>query len=121
MQKLEKTHKKTKVQYRSSGRKKIYFPWESCRYPNLRNQIYSYFRTQQERSFHYLHKAEYWDYNIKLRPKRGKHLPHIWDDKPTYAFKYAKSWKHDSKRRHQWYREKDGFREKMQSDYILTD
>lgn len=61
------------------------------------------------------------DYNIKLRPKRGKHLPHIWDDKPTYAFKYAKSWKHNSKRRHQWYREKDGFREKMQSDYILTD
>lgn len=106
MQKLEKTHKKIKVQYHSSRRKKIYSLGGCCRYPNLRNQNFSHFKTQQERSLYYLHRAEYWDYNIKLCPKRGKHLPHIWDDKPTYAYQYAKSWKHNSKRHHQWYRER---------------
>ena len=40
-------------------------------------------------------------YGDLVRGKR-RHLPTAWDDKPNSAWKTRKSWKHHSKRRHQW-------------------
>ena len=60
---------------------------------------------QQERSFYFMHHIEYKGYPIKIRVARGAGLPYVWDDYPTYVYKYTKSWKHNSKRPHQHYKE----------------
>ena len=64
-----------------------------------------YFSNKQERSFYCLHSIEYKDYSLKIRVARGAGLPHVWDEFPTYVYKVAKSWKHNSKRSHQYYKE----------------
>ena len=51
------------------------------------------------------HQVQYKDYPLKLRVARGTGLPHDWDDLPTYVYDVAKSWKHNSKRAHQYYKE----------------
>ena len=61
--------------------------------------------TQQERSFYFMHHIEYKGYPSKIRVARGAGLPYVWDDYPTYVYKYTKSWKHNSKRPHQHYKE----------------
>lgn len=64
-------------------------------------------RTHQERAMYELHKTEYrFCSKLKLRAKRGKALPCAWHDIRVSALDYTKSWKHNSKRRHQWYRQK---------------
>ncbi len=52
-----------------------------------------------------MHHIEYKGYPIKIRVARGAGLPYVWDDYPTYVYKYTKSWKHNSKRPHQHYKE----------------
>lgn len=52
----------------------------------------------------FLHKVEYSEYPLKLRPARGKSLANPWDDYPAYVYDVAKWWKHNSKRRHQYYK-----------------
>ena len=75
----------------------------SCYCANLR-----YFRnihTHQERAMYELHRKEYRHIRqLKLRARRGKALACAWHDIEVSAHYYAKSWKHNSKRHHQWYR-----------------
>lgn len=73
-------------------------------YPEVRSAHFKKFSNQQERSFYLLHVIEYKDYPLKLRVARGTGLPQVWDDLPTYVYKVAKSWKHNSKRAHQYYK-----------------
>lgn len=98
--------KKLKHQYRQSiqSARHDYF-WEI--YPNVRSSVFKKFSTHQERSFYFLHSIEYKDYPLRLRVARGTGLPHVWDDFPTYVYDVAKSWKHNSKRKNQYYRESD--------------
>lgn len=71
---------------------------------NLR--YYRKIRTHQERAMYELHRTEYRSVRpLKLRAKRGKILPCAWHDIRVSAHDYAKSWKHNSKRPHQWYRQ----------------
>lgn len=96
--------KKLKYQYRKSihSTRHDYF-WEI--YPNVRSSVFKKFSTYQERNFYCLHRIEYKDFPLKLRVARGSGLPDDWDDLPTYVYGVAKSWKHNSKRKHQYYRE----------------
>ena len=77
----------------------------SDRYPNVRSAYFKKFSNQQERSFYFMHYIEYKDYPLNLRVARGTGLPHVWDDFSADIYKVAKSWKHNSKRRHQYYKE----------------
>ncbi len=74
-------------------------------YPHMRNQSHRRFSTKQEKALTLLHLIEYRDSGLKLRPARGKALPDSSDDKPNATYHVAKSWKHHSRRRHQYYRE----------------
>ena len=74
-------------------------------YPYLRSAIFKQFSTRQERSFYFLHQIEYRDYPLKIRIARGTRLPDAWDDLSSSAYTVAKSWKHNSKRKHQSYKE----------------
>lgn len=56
-------------------------------------------------AFIFLHRIEYKSYSLKIRVARGTGLPQVWDDFPTCVYKVAKSWKHNSKRAHQYYKE----------------
>ena len=79
----------------------------SRQYPHLRSTYFREFSTRQERSFYFLHYIEYKNYFLTIRAARGKNLPDSWDDLPTYVTRYAKSWKHNSRRKHQYYHESD--------------
>ncbi|EEV5753594.1 hypothetical protein [Escherichia coli] len=76
-----------------------------CWYPNLRSHHHKHFSTYQEKRFYALHGIEYRDFPLKLRAARGSCLPDPWDDLPAYTMKVAKSWKHNSRRRYQYFRE----------------
>ena len=96
--------KKLKSQYHQSVKKphpNDYF----YIYPNVRSSMFKEFSTHQERSFYFLHVIEYKNYPLKIRVARGAGLPHVWDDFPSYVYKVAKSWKHNSRRQHQYYKE----------------
>ncbi len=67
--------------------------------------IFKKFSKSQEHSFYFLHRIEYKSYSLNIRVARGTGLAHVWDDFPTYVYKVAKSWKHNSKRAHQYYKE----------------
>lgn len=75
------------------------------RFPNMKSVHYKKFSTKQEKSFYSMHFIEYKDYPLKLRVARGSSLVDAWDDLSTYFHKAAKSWKHNSKRAHQYYKE----------------
>lgn len=96
--------KKLKHQYKQSIQSTRHdYLWNV--YPNVRSSIFKKFSFQQERSFYFLHRIEYKSYSHKIRVARGTGLPHVWDDFPTCVYKVAKSWKHNSKRAHQYYKE----------------
>lgn len=73
-------------------------------YPSIRSGIYKRFSTKQEKSFYFMHLVECKGYPVKLRAARGKQLANPWDDYPTHVYAVAKSWKHNSKRKFQYYR-----------------
>ena len=75
------------------------------RYPHMRNAYFKKFSTYPERSFYFFHLIEYKDYPLKLRVARGSGLPEEWDDLPPSVYNVAKSWKHNSKRKHQYFKE----------------
>lgn len=100
--------KKLKSQYKTTLR----FPDDDHRsfldYPNLRNWYYRSFSTKQEKSCAILHAIECREMSVKvrIRERRGKSLPSDWDDfKSTFHY-VKKCWKHNSKRAHQYYKEK---------------
>ena len=97
--------KKLKQQYRKAS---TIDPegWRRNDYPYMRSWIVKELSTQQELSFYVLHKREYKDYPLKLRVARGTGLANPWDDLSAYVAKVARSWKHNSRRRHQYYKEK---------------
>ncbi|MFM6957201.1 hypothetical protein [Acinetobacter sp. TR3] len=92
--------KKLKSQYKQSVKT---YPHE--RYPNIKSLYFKKFSTQQEKSFYFMHHIEYKAYPLKLRVARGPRLAEAWDDLPAYVYTVAKSWKHNSKRAHQYYKE----------------
>ncbi|ERT10910.1 hypothetical protein [Photorhabdus temperata] len=73
-------------------------------YPLLKSWLHKRFSTRQEKSYYYLHFIVYKGYPLKLRAARGKLLADPWDDYPSDAYDVARSWKHNSRRKHQYYR-----------------
>ncbi|ABZ76542.1 hypothetical protein Shal_1978 [Shewanella halifaxensis HAW-EB4] len=72
-------------------------------YPLVRSGPHKRFSTKQETSYYFLHIIECKGYSVKFRVARGKGLPNPWGDYPSYVDKVAKSWKHISKRRKQYF------------------
>lgn len=79
--------------------------YDDC-YPNVRNHFYRKIATKQERSLFELHEIEYAkEYNLKLRRSRSKkNLPDSYDDIRCGTFEGKNSWKHNSKRKKQYYK-----------------
>lgn len=94
--------KKLKQQYR--GRIKCHRRYNWDVYPSVRSGTHKRFSTRQEKSYFFLHEIECKGYPIKLRAARGRALATPWDDYPSYVYDLAKSWKHNSKRRCQYYK-----------------
>ncbi|WED21554.1 hypothetical protein L3Q72_13120 [Vibrio sp. JC009] len=94
--------KKLKQQYRSQV--KVHGHYFGDVYPGVRSGTHKQFSTKQEKSYFFLHEIEYRQYPIKLRAARGKPLADPWDDYPANVNYLAKSWKHNSKRRYQYYK-----------------
>ena len=94
--------KKLKQQYLSRIKCQHRYIWDV--YPSVRSGTHKHFSTKQEKSYFFLHKIECRGYPIKLRAARGRPLAKPWDDYPAYAYDLAKSWKHNSKRRYQYYK-----------------
>lgn len=74
-------------------------------YPAVRSSSYRKFSTKQEKSYYFMHELELKEYGVKLRKARGRSLAHVNDDYPTSVYRYAKSWKHNSRRKHQHFRQ----------------
>ncbi|EMA2447103.1 hypothetical protein U2G60_002345 [Vibrio fluvialis] len=97
--------KKLKQQYKHAvGRQSADYLWHF--YPSIRSGTHKHFSTKQEKSFYFMHLVECKGYPVKFRTARGKALADPWDDYPAYVYDVAKSWKHNSKRKHQYYRER---------------
>lgn len=77
-------------------------------YPNLRNYYYRKIRTKQEKAVNYQHRIECFEMGVKvkIRSKRCENLADGWDDIPSFFHDMKKCWKHNSKRAHQYYKEK---------------
>ena len=97
--------KKLKPQYqfgRSSSTRKPYARIDT--YPHLRNHIFRYFSTFFEKRATLGHIADYPDYGIRFRACRGKNIIDHYDDVPTDILKLSRNWKHNSRRKKQFYR-----------------
>ncbi|PLR36447.1 hypothetical protein CYR32_08795 [Chimaeribacter coloradensis] len=95
--------KKLKSQFKYT-KKSTFFGSTHSYFYRLRSHTHKAFSTLQEKSYYSLHRYEYEAYGLKLRAARGKLLPDSWEDLPARIYDVAKSWKHNSKRRHQYYR-----------------
>lgn len=96
--------KKLKQQYRHSVKRTFWYGFQWENYPSVRSGTHKHFSTKQEKSYYFLHQIECREFPIKLRAKRGKALADPWDDYPSYVYDVAKSWKHNSRRRNQYFR-----------------
>lgn len=99
--------KKLKLQYRHALIKMMTPRSElvsSVLYPKVRSGSHKHFSTKQEKSYYFLHQVECRGYPVKLRAARGRVLANPWDDYPSLIDDAAKSWKHNSRRRKQYYR-----------------
>ncbi|WKX25409.1 hypothetical protein [Tatumella ptyseos] len=72
--------------------------------PQLRSHIFRYFSTFAEKKATLGHMADYPDYRIPFRACRGKNIIDYYDDIPTDVLKLSRSWKHNSRRKKQFYR-----------------
>lgn len=95
--------KKLKKQYRLTSTV-TYGKYRWYVYPRLRSGTHKHFSTRQEKSYYFLHRIEYRGYPLKLRAARGKVLADPWDDLPLLIMSLEKSWKFNSRRKHQYYR-----------------
>lgn len=82
----------------------FYFSYSN---PAFRGYMFRSFSTKQERSQAQLHKIEYAGYKIKFRPCRSSTLIDSWEDVTCTMYYVKKCWKHNSKRRKQFYRERE--------------
>lgn len=102
-------NKKIKQQYRNSYKSESFFlkDYYFDIYPNVRSGCHKKFSKQQEKSHFQMHSLEYKrEYGLKIRGKRAGGLAECWDDYPSYVCEMGKSWKHNSKRKTQYYKEK---------------
>lgn len=102
-----KNTKKIKEQYRKASKPIIY---NNCyfgpkNYASLKNWLFRRFNTVPEKSAYEIHMIEYKMYGLKLRSARGMNLTSINEDKNSFAYKYRKCWKNNSKRKHQYFKE----------------
>lgn len=97
--------KKLKRQYQANVRCAFIYGYAWEIYPSIRSVVHKRFSTKQEKSYYFLHQIECKGYPVKLRAARGKALADPWDDYPSSACDKAKSWKHNSKRRNQYYKQ----------------
>lgn len=100
MKKLKRQYHQADIKLKTPRAGKI----GSVVYPIVRSSGHKHFSTKQEKSFYFLHQIECYGYPIKLRAARGRALADPWDDYPSQVDDVAKSWKHNSKRRSQYYR-----------------
>ncbi|WP_295890518.1 hypothetical protein [uncultured Vibrio sp.] len=94
--------KKLKQQYRKRIKCQRKYLWGI--YPSIRSGTHKHFSTKQEKGYYFLHLIECKGYPVKLRAARGRSLANPWDDYPAFVYDLAKSWKHNSKRRYQYYK-----------------
>ncbi|BCX73912.1 hypothetical protein RFY44_04215 [Acinetobacter bereziniae] len=100
--------KRLKQQYVKVVKKGLTGDYDDEIYPHRRDTYYRHYSVKQEKSSFFLHEIEYRSYFLKLRKKRGRALMCSWTTEHTPAFCYGgKNWKHNSKRKHQYYREKN--------------
>lgn len=100
--------KRLKQQYVKVVKKGLTGDYDDEIYPHRRDTYYRHYSVKQEKSSFFLHEIEYRSYFLKLRKKRGRALMCSWTTEHTPAFFYGgKNWKHNSKRKHQYYREKN--------------
>ena len=101
--KTKKTFVKKEVFTISFFGEKLYY---TC-YPNMRSSSIKHFSNKQEKTINNLHLKEYREYEtygLRIRGKRKNSLPDVNDDYPSYLYKIAKSWKHNSKRSQQYFK-----------------
>jgi hypothetical protein len=104
--------KRTKSQFKCIKERKFspwlndYFDYED--YPNLRTGgCHKKFSTLNEAKQAFSKKEDEYRDLYKIRGRRSrKGLPNPWDDYPTYVYQKIKSWKYNSKRKNQWFKEK---------------
>lgn len=96
---------KLKKQYQRSYKIKLFGQNELITiYPNVRSSVYKIFSTKQEKSTYFSNMIEYKHYKLKIRAKRGKNIKSLWSyTKLSNVYRNAKSWKHNSKRKKQYY------------------
>lgn len=98
MKKLKKQYRNSEEIILHSGRKYVF-------YPNVKSGSIKLFSVHQERSLTALHKVEYKkEYNLKIRGKRDGGIPNPWDDYRSHVYDVSTSWKHNSKRKKQYYK-----------------
>lgn len=104
-------NKKLKEQYRNSYTETYFFIFEEIErevLPNVKSSVHKNFSTIQEKSLFELHENELKEYGFHIRRRRSKSsLANPWDDYPSYVYKNKKSWKSSTKRRKQYYKEKE--------------
>jgi hypothetical protein len=80
----------------------------SKNYKILKNQCHKHFSVLNEAKQAFTEKDDEYKELYKIRGKRSRRgLPNSWDDYPSYCIDLAKSWKHNSRRKNQWYKEKE--------------
>lgn len=99
--------KHLKPQYVKVVKKGLTGDYDDEFFPNLQDKSYRHFSTKQEKSFYFLHRLEYKNYGINLRGKRRKMLISSWEDLSPFSAYGGKNWKHQSKRKHQYFRLKN--------------
>lgn len=97
--------KQLKEQYQLSIKtKSTWFGEYDHHFIYRRNNICRCFSTKQEKSSTLFHRAEYKEYNLRVRNKRGSNLPSDWEDLPSFVYRGERDWKRNSKRKHQFFR-----------------
>ncbi|KQX03461.1 hypothetical protein M2R48_10315 [Acinetobacter sp. I-MWF] len=101
--------KHLKQQYVKVVKKGLTGDYDDEIFPNRQDTWYRHYSVKQEKSSFFLHEIEYKSsYSLKLRRRRGRALMCSWTTEHPPGFCYGgKNWKHHSKRKHQYYREKN--------------
>lgn len=94
---------------RKGDNRKIKTNWATTEYVDRDGEVQynygtSHFRnvnTKNEMTQNLAHENEYGQEFIRGR-RRGRNLPNSWDDVPSSYWDCRRSWKHHSKRKHQW-------------------
>lgn len=73
-------------------------------YPQLRNHVSRCFSTFSEKKAPLSHMIDYCEYGIRFRPYRGRNIIDHYDDVPSNILKLSRNWKHNSRRKKQYYR-----------------